>query len=109
MPYATVAEARDSTTRDDDLLNLAADTVAHYAPPDTDPPSAEYIVKAKRAERMVFRYLDSTDGGIVQSKTLVGAGGTTYASDPAIMRMIANAMTPPDDQPGGTVRRGKIY
>jgi hypothetical protein len=91
------------------LLNLAADTVAHFAPPDSDPPSAEYITKAERAERMVFRYLDATDGGIVQSRTLTGAGGRTFASDPAIIRMIAQAMQPPDDRPAGVVRRGKIY
>jgi hypothetical protein len=107
MPYATVDDARDRTLRDEDLLELASNTVAHYAPPDADPPSAGYIADATRAERMVFRYLDATDGGIVQSKTLTGAGGTTYASDPAIMRMIAQVMNPPDEQAGG-VRRGKI-
>jgi hypothetical protein len=109
MPYATVEDARDSGLRDEDLLNLAADTVQHFAPytGDEDEPDAAYIAKATRAERMVFRYLDATDGGSVQSKTLTGAGGTTYASDPAIIRMITNAMSEPDDQPGG-VRRGRI-
>jgi hypothetical protein len=107
VPFSTVEEARNRTLRDEDLLNLAADTVAHYAPPDADPPSAGYVAKAERAERIIFRYLDATDGATVQSKTLTGAGGTTYASDPNIMRMIANVMNPPDEQPGG-VRRGKI-
>lgn len=107
MPYATVEDARDGALRDEDLLNLASYVVEHVAPPDSDPPSADYIARATRAERMVFRYLDATDGGVLASKSLTGAGAQTYANDPAIIRMITNVMQPADEH-AGTVRRGKI-
>jgi len=107
MPYATVADARDGALRDDDLLQLASYVVAHVAPPDGDPPSADYIARATQAERIVFRYLDKTDGGVLASRSLTGAGAEAYANDPAIMRIITQVMSPADDQPG-TVRRGKI-
>lgn len=108
MPYATVTEARDRAQRDDDLLNLAADIVQHIAPA-PDPEPAEYGPRAARAERAIFRYLDQTDGGVLASKNLTGAGSRTYAQDPAIIRIVTQAMQPPDDRPSGTVRRGKIY
>lgn len=107
MAYANLTDARDDTKRDEDLLDLAADIVQHIAPAGDDP-APDYADKAARAERLVWRYLDATDGGVVASKNLTGAGAQSYASDPVIMRLVSRAMQPPDDTGGGQVRRGRI-
>lgn len=107
MPFATVEDARNGALRDDDLLELASYVVAHVAPPDGDPPSADYVERATKAERIVFRYLDKTDGGILASKSLTGAGAEAYSNDPAVVRMITQVMSPADDRPG-VVRSGMI-
>jgi len=107
MPYSTVEDARDNALRDGDLLDLASYIVQQVAPADTDPPTADYIARATTAERIVFRYLDKTDGGALASRTLTGAGAETYVNDPAISRLVSNVMSPADDIPG-TVRRGII-
>ena len=98
MPYSTLAEfttyhpAAQGQGRASDILALAADMVAKWAPAPAPVP-ADYPPKAGRAERFVAAYLFDT-GGYIQGDSLSGVSSTSYMiqGEGTVKRIIAQAM-----------------
>ena len=97
MPYSTLAQfesyhpAAQGQGRASDILALAADLVAKWAPA-PDPVPADYPPKAGRAERFVAAYLFDT-GGYISNDSLSGVSSTGYQADAKMVKsLIAQAM-----------------
>lgn len=82
MPYYDPATAESA---EDYYLGVAADLVQRFAPvPDPEP--ADYAEKAERAERGIFDWLSSTQGGSLTSVS--GAPGSLSFAQLSTVRSI---------------------
>lgn len=78
---------------DDDYLAIASDMVRDLAPPpDPLPVPDTYSPRAARAERLLLRYLSSTDGGVFKSKSISGAVAFSYNDDTQVRKIVAASM-----------------
>lgn len=91
MPYSTLQQAQDSALKPEDYLEVAAGIVQDLAPaPEPEPP--DYAPKAARAERLLFRFLTTTDAGVLRSKNIGGEVSKSFNDDKQVRQIVADTM-----------------
>ncbi len=90
-----------SESRIDRVLRMAERIVGNLAPPDGEPRSEGYRRAAADAEVAVFEYLWDTKGYVGTARSAAGSS-VSYQSNPAVLRIVEDAMGDYATGGGGT-------